>query len=396
MKKLTKALGMSMLVMASLCTAGNNTYAKGISLIINEVPVIGSVMPIMVDNRTLAPVRVISETLGAKVDYDKATKKVVITKGLSKVEMTIDKPQVKVNGVTQVMDTVPIVKNGSTMLPLRFIGEVLDCQVSWDKASQTVRVTSSDAPATKPTDKNVDKWGRKIRTTNLPKNASLFPYIVEGVPNWVYEAIRINKPTEQWETEIGPNTDLTAKQMWEKGEFDYDYWVKGLEEDLMTRLNLDYRTINKDEFYKTMVEYYDSDTMPDEYGSIRATSDAYVDFVKQHKIVSKAEVTVLPETFWQSAYGMPVVNAYVKLTVVQQPAKSTNLVFDDFGGMYKGGDKAERPAENKVYEGVVQIGLTGGNPQYYINYNTADVRCQLVDNIFGGARQKDQATITVK
>lgn len=396
MKKLTRALGMSMLVMASLCTVGNNTYAKGISLIINEVPVTSSVMPIMVDSRTLAPVRVISETLGAKVDYDKATKKVVITKGLSKVEMTIDKPQVKVNGVTQVMDTVPIVKNGSTMLPLRFIGEVLDCQVNWDKATQTVTVTSNDAPATKPTDKNVDKWGRKIRTTNLPKNADLFPYIVEGVPNWVYEAIRINKPTEQWETEIGPNTDLTAKQMWEKGEFDYEYWVKGLEEDLMTRLNLDYRTINKDEFRKVMVEYYAPSTAPDEYGTIPATADAYVDFVKQNKIISKAEVTVLPETFWQGAYGDPKVNAYVKLTIVQQPAKSTNLVFDDFGGMYKGGDKAKRPEENKVYEGVVQIDLVGGNPQYFINYNTADARCQLVDNIFGGARQKDQATITVK
>lgn len=395
MKKLTRALGMSMLVMASLCTAGNNTYAKGISLIINEVPVTGSVMPIMVDNRTLAPVRVISETLGAKVDFDKATKKITITKGVSKIEMTVGKPQVKVNGVTQVMDSVPIVKNGSTMLPLRFIGEVLDCQVSWDKASQTVKVTSSDAPAQKPTDKNVDKWGRKIRTTNLPKNASLFPYIVEGVPNWVYEAIRINKPTEQWETEIGQNTDLTAKQMWDKGKFDYDYWVKNLERDLMTRLNIDYRTINKDEFYKVMNELYDSDKMPKEYGSTRATSDAYVDFVKQHKIVSKAEVTVLPETFWKSAFDTPVVNAYVKLTVIQQPDKSTNLVFDDFGAMYRGG-KAQRPIEGKVYEGVVQICLTGGNPQYYINYNKSDVRCQLVENIFGGARQKDQATITIK
>ena len=33
----------------------------------------------------------------------------------------------------------------------------------------------------------VDAYGRKIRTTNLPKNAEQFPYIVEGVPNWAYE-----------------------------------------------------------------------------------------------------------------------------------------------------------------------------------------------------------------
>lgn len=399
MKKLSKVLGLSMLVMASLCTVTGSTYASpsgsSINLVINEIPITDGVMPIIVNGRTLAPIRVISETLGAKVDYFADTQKVTITKGTDKIEMTIGKPQVKVNGVTEILDVVPIVKNGTTMLPIRFIGEALDCEVDWNNNTQTVTVIGEGAGTN--VEKTVDKWGRPIRTTNLPKNASLFPYIAEDMPNWVYESIRVNKATPQWEVDERYNTDKTPKQLWDSGTFDYDGWVKMVEADLMTRMNIDYRTLDREYFVNQMEQLHGS-RASSEFTDTRDAANQHVDFYKQHKVITKGEVKVLPETFWQGAYEDYRVNAYVKFTVIQQPSKESGLMYDEFGAMTKPAFKKVRPVENVVYEGVVQLGTTGTGPRAHINYNTSDFVSQVhpKNNVLGGAKPANQPSVNLK
>jgi len=98
--------------------------------------------PVIKSGRTLVPVRVISESLGADVDLDKTARKVTVTKNGSVIELTVNKTEVLKNGAKFAELEVPAqVIEGRTMVPVRFVSEALGANVSWDQAAKTVVVT---------------------------------------------------------------------------------------------------------------------------------------------------------------------------------------------------------------------------------------------------------------
>src|SRR5690606_30529306 len=68
---------------------------------------------------------------------------VSITGGNHVILLWIGHQVVKVNGMDVLLDTVPVVKDGRTMVPLRFVGESLGVQVSWDGPNRTVVIASA-------------------------------------------------------------------------------------------------------------------------------------------------------------------------------------------------------------------------------------------------------------
>ncbi len=86
---------------------------------------------IIKDDRTLVPVRLISETLGAKVDWDQPTKTVTITTDENEVVLILDTTAAIVNGEAKVLDVPATAFNESTYVPLRFIGEALGAEVQY-------------------------------------------------------------------------------------------------------------------------------------------------------------------------------------------------------------------------------------------------------------------------
>lgn len=123
------------------------------------------------NNRTLVPIRFISEELGAKVDWNDATQQVTITKGSKVIELTIGKTTAKINGTTYQLDTKPIVKNGRTLVPVRFIAEALGTEVKWDANTRTVAI--------KETIEEV-----KITYPIIPKNNNDMIKLVESLPSF--------------------------------------------------------------------------------------------------------------------------------------------------------------------------------------------------------------------
>lgn len=93
---------------------------------------------------TFVPMRGIFEELGATVQYDTKSKKVTGVKNGKVIELTVGnkKAYIKDNGITTPVSLShpPEIKNGSTMVPLRFISESLDASVKWDSASRTVEI----------------------------------------------------------------------------------------------------------------------------------------------------------------------------------------------------------------------------------------------------------------
>lgn len=98
--------------------------------------------PVIRNERTLAPVRAIFETLGATVDFDDATGTVTGRKGGTTVVMKLGDPVIMVNGAAAKMDVPAQLVNGRTMVPAKYVGEAFGGAVSWDAPTRTVRIAS--------------------------------------------------------------------------------------------------------------------------------------------------------------------------------------------------------------------------------------------------------------
>ncbi|WP_160315582.1 copper amine oxidase N-terminal domain-containing protein, partial [Thermincola ferriacetica] len=93
------------------------------------------------NNRTLVPVRFVSEALGAKVDWNAETRVVTISKEDRTITLKIGESKAAVNGRTRYFDTKAVIAGSRTMVPLRFISECLGATVEWLAKTRTVKIT---------------------------------------------------------------------------------------------------------------------------------------------------------------------------------------------------------------------------------------------------------------
>ena len=98
------------------------------------------VPPLLIENRTMVPVRVITEGLGATVAWNEATNQVTVTDGDKSVVLTIGKADATVNGQPVHLDTPALIQKNRTLVPLRFIGDALGAAVGWQGQTNTVIV----------------------------------------------------------------------------------------------------------------------------------------------------------------------------------------------------------------------------------------------------------------
>ncbi len=83
------------------------------------------------ENRSLVPVRLVSEELGATVNWNQKTKEITILKSNKKIKLSIDSKVAMINGTKTSLDYPAIVHNSTTYVPLRFVAESLDSTVEY-------------------------------------------------------------------------------------------------------------------------------------------------------------------------------------------------------------------------------------------------------------------------
>ena len=97
--------------------------------------------PFITGGKTMVPFRFIAEALDAQVSWDGNEKMVTIIKEDTTIYLWIGKNYAIVSGKMVDLSTPPMLKNGSTFVPIRFISESLGAKVDWEPLSQTITIT---------------------------------------------------------------------------------------------------------------------------------------------------------------------------------------------------------------------------------------------------------------
>ena len=130
---------------------------------------------------TLVPVRVISEAFGAKVNWDKETKTVTIEDSGMQIILQIGNKTAVVNGSETSLAAAPELTNGRTMVPLRFISESLGALVGYDEATReiTVKYVLNDAIAIRSGDFTMNKAELKLYVDNFLSQGMRIDYALQ-------------------------------------------------------------------------------------------------------------------------------------------------------------------------------------------------------------------------
>jgi flagellum-specific peptidoglycan hydrolase FlgJ len=121
--------------------------AEDVSLVIDGQKIDVSPSPIIKDGRTLVPTRVVSETLGAVVDWYEQERAVTVEKDSRSVKLRIDNRLVdfEEDGTTyDLIDVPPQIIDDRTFVPLRLVSNALGVSVRWNESDRTVYIDSSE------------------------------------------------------------------------------------------------------------------------------------------------------------------------------------------------------------------------------------------------------------
>lgn len=121
--------------------------------------------PYLSDSTTLVPMRVITTAFGATLQWNGETQTIVLKYGDKTIKLTIGSLKAEVNGKPADLPAAPELRNGTTMVPLRFISETFGADVQFDTETGTIKITGKKAAGAKSsggTDINIDAGKTKI------------------------------------------------------------------------------------------------------------------------------------------------------------------------------------------------------------------------------------------
>ena len=101
---------------------------------VDNEAVIYDTAPVIRNDRTLVPIRIVTETLGGKVDWNGVTKEVTLHIDGKEIKMTVGKTLEKYG-------VAPVIIDGRTFVPVRLVADELGATVAWDDATKTVTIT---------------------------------------------------------------------------------------------------------------------------------------------------------------------------------------------------------------------------------------------------------------
>lgn len=88
------------------------------------------------NDRTLVPIRAIVEAMGGTVEWHQDTQTAVLTMNGIEIRLVINSTIAYLNGEEKSLDIAPILINDRTLFPLRFIAENFEFDVAWNEQNR--------------------------------------------------------------------------------------------------------------------------------------------------------------------------------------------------------------------------------------------------------------------
>jgi hypothetical protein len=118
--------------------------ASNISVVVNGKKLIFDQSPVAESGRTLVPFRAIFESLGAEVKWDSKTQLIQGTRDDVKISFKLGSKNAQVNNTNIALDVPAKSLNNRTLVPLRLVGESLGATVHWEATNSTVYIFDGD------------------------------------------------------------------------------------------------------------------------------------------------------------------------------------------------------------------------------------------------------------
>ncbi len=344
-----------------------SVYGADISVNLdNENIEFESQQPVIVEGRTLIPLRGVFEKLGYEITWDTQSKTAVFVKDGTEVRVAVNADSFTVNGEEILLDVPAQIINGSMMLPLRAVGEATGLDVSWDGESKTVSLFTDKAES-----------AAEITTESATEQETSVS--VSGTSDIPQEDIVILKSAAEFyvtyysiEAMLGSIAYADNYNSYKiSGALEYSYSeneLKGLIEDAIEECNM----------YKTVAENIDTGEFDgdivEKYISLVDACINYYEFMRDSIFTSKYDD--LNENQFnakiESAYASIEASIY-NLAVVMM--KSEEDVWETVGdSKYNAGDvdelnDADKTARNKY---LSEIGKTVESAVSFLDdYSTA-------------------------
>jgi len=96
--------------------------------------------PFIENGRTMVPLRAVFEVLDCDVNWDEKTSTAIVEKDSIKILIPVNSNTAYINGIANSLDMPAKLVNDRIMVPLRFISEAIDKTIIWDDAEKTVLI----------------------------------------------------------------------------------------------------------------------------------------------------------------------------------------------------------------------------------------------------------------
>ena len=151
-----------------LATTQNQVFVPAnVDVLVNGQQILFTEAPIVVNNTIMLPLRDISNCFDIKIKWEPDPNRVLLMKDEGKeLILSLESPKVLYGRKVSIIEQVPVLVNGHTMVSLRFIAAVMGADVTWDEKHSTVNIVDNGKFANLPlakepieeNDDNYYKW----------------------------------------------------------------------------------------------------------------------------------------------------------------------------------------------------------------------------------------------
>lgn len=96
--------------------------------------------PFLMNGRTMVPIRFISESMGARIEYEVTTRTITINYEETIIIMQYNHPEATINGKTVIMDAPYTIRSARSFVPIRFIAEAFGAKVEWIPQKREIKI----------------------------------------------------------------------------------------------------------------------------------------------------------------------------------------------------------------------------------------------------------------